>query len=125
MHGDICDAALVDALLAEEKPDAIVHFAAESHVDRSILSPEPVIRDQSPRHVHAARSGAPPHASRRFVHVSTDEVYGSLEAPLEADEELSAESQQPVLGVQGRLGPAGAVVLRHLQAAGGDHARVE
>ena len=44
MHGDICDAALVDSLLAEEKPDAIVHFAAESHVDRSILSPEPVIQ---------------------------------------------------------------------------------
>ena len=44
VHGDICDAALVDSLLAEEKPDAIVHFAAESHVDRSILSPEPVIQ---------------------------------------------------------------------------------
>ena len=41
VHGDICDAALVDALMAEEKPDAIVHFAAESHVDRSIFSPEP------------------------------------------------------------------------------------
>ena len=44
VHGDICDAELVGSLMAEEKPDAIVHFAAESHVDRSILSPEPVIR---------------------------------------------------------------------------------
>src|SRR6476660_3067616 len=42
VQGDICDAALVDALISEEKPDAIVHFAAESHVDRSIFSPGPV-----------------------------------------------------------------------------------
>src|SRR5437764_9505043 len=80
VHGDICDAALVDALVAEERPDAIVHFAAESHVDRSILSPEPVIRTN----VHgtftlleaARRLGV-----RRFVHGSTDEVYGGLPAP--------------------------------------------
>src|SRR5215469_12204404 len=44
VQGDICDQELVDQLVAEEKPDAIVHFAAESHVDRSILSPEPVIQ---------------------------------------------------------------------------------
>ena len=42
VHGDICDAKLVNDLVAEFKPDAIVHFAAESHVDRSILSPAPV-----------------------------------------------------------------------------------
>ena len=44
VQGDICDAALVNALAGEERPDAVVHFAAESHVDRSILSPEPVVR---------------------------------------------------------------------------------
>ena len=44
VHGDICDSALVDSLVVEEKPDAMVHFAAESHVDRSILSPEPVMQ---------------------------------------------------------------------------------
>src|ERR1039458_10783619 len=44
VQGDICDAELVHALLGEERPDAIVHFPAESHVDRSILSPEPVVR---------------------------------------------------------------------------------
>ena len=43
VRADICDGRAVDSALAEEKPDAIVHFAAESHVDRSILSPEPVI----------------------------------------------------------------------------------
>ena len=44
VQGDICDAELVNALVGDERPDAIVHFAAESHVDRSILSPEPVVR---------------------------------------------------------------------------------
>src|SRR5947209_16517062 len=42
VRGDICDAKLVSALLSEEAPDAIVHFAAESHVDRSIFAPGPV-----------------------------------------------------------------------------------
>src|SRR6266568_1101171 len=44
VQGDICDAELVNMLVGDERPDTIVHFAAESHVDRSILSPEPVIR---------------------------------------------------------------------------------
>jgi dTDP-glucose 4,6-dehydratase len=42
VHGDVCDEALVDAVLSEEQPDAIIHFAAESHVDRSIFAPSPV-----------------------------------------------------------------------------------
>ena len=56
VRGDICDGAAVAA--AMEGADAVVHFAAESHVDRSILSPEPVIADQLRRDVHAARRGA-------------------------------------------------------------------
>src|ERR1700749_1865207 len=44
VRGDIADGPFVDGLFAEAKPDAVVHFAAESHVDRSIHSPEPVIR---------------------------------------------------------------------------------
>lgn len=44
VHGDICDAALVSALLRETRPQAIVHFAAESHVDRSIVDPGAFIR---------------------------------------------------------------------------------
>jgi len=56
VHGDICDASLVESLMVEENPDAIVHFAAESHVDRSILSPEPVIRTNL--RVYNARSRA-------------------------------------------------------------------
>ena len=94
VHGDICDARLVDSLLAEEKPDAIVHFAAESHVDRSILSPEPVIQTNL-RGTFTLLEAARRHDTPRFVHVSTDEVYGSLEAPLEAAEDFPLNPSSP------------------------------
>jgi len=94
VQGDICDSALVDSLLADERPDAVVHFAAESHVDRSILSPEPVVRTNfngTFTMLEAAkRNGVP-----RFVHVSTDEVYGSLEPPAEADESYPLNPASP------------------------------
>ncbi len=94
VHGDICDDALVASILSEEHPDAIVHFAAESHVDRSILSPEPVIHTNfrgSFTLLEAARRQNTP----RFVHVSTDEVYGSLAPPLEATEEFPLNPSSP------------------------------
>ena len=94
VHGDICDEALVGPLVAEEKPDAIVHFAAESHVDRSILSPEPVLRTNvfgTFTLLEAARRNG----IGRFVHVSTDEVYGSLEEPLEASESYPLNASSP------------------------------
>ena len=94
MQGDICDERLVDGLLGEEKPDAIVHFAAESHVDRSILSPEPVIQTNF-RGTFTLLEAARRRATPRFVHVSTDEVYGSLEAPLEATEEFPLNPSSP------------------------------
>ena len=75
VHGDICDEGLVERVLSEEKPDAIVHFAAESHVDRSILSPEPVIQTNL-RGTFTLLEGARRHRIARFVHVSTDEVPG-------------------------------------------------
>ena len=86
VQGDICDRALVDKLLAEHRPRAIVHFAAESHVDRSIHGPGDFVRtnvDGTFTLLEAARAhwGALPEAERagfRFHHVSTDEVYGSL-----------------------------------------------
>ncbi|BDG60366.1 dTDP-glucose 4,6-dehydratase [Caldinitratiruptor microaerophilus] len=105
VHGDIGDMGLVRALLAEEAPDAVVHFAAESHVDRSIAGPEVFVRTNvlgtqvlleavrqeiarreavgpavGPAGSAAAR-GAGPEGGRPgllFVQVSTDEVYGSL-----------------------------------------------
>ena len=94
VHGDIGDAKLVESLLNEEKPDAIVHFAAESHVDRSILSPEPVI-DTNFRGSFTMLEGARRNGIQRFVHVSTDEVYGSLEAPAEATEEFPLNPSSP------------------------------
>ena len=94
VHGDICDAALVDALVGEERPDAIVHFAAESHVDRSILSPEPVVRTNF-HGTFSLLEAAKRHKIARFVHVSTDEVYGSLLAPLEADEQHVLNPSSP------------------------------
>jgi dTDP-glucose 4,6-dehydratase len=94
VHGDICDANLVDALLADERPDVIVHFAAESHVDRSIFSPSPVF-ETNLRGTFTLLEAARARGTRRFLHVSTDEVYGSLEAPLEADERFPLNPSSP------------------------------
>ncbi|MGZ5086147.1 MAG: dTDP-glucose 4,6-dehydratase [Usitatibacter sp.] len=86
VHGDIGDRALVDALLAKHAPRAIVHFAAESHVDRSIHGPADFVRTnvvgtfELLEAVRGYRDALAPGAREalRFVHVSTDEVYGSL-----------------------------------------------
>ncbi|KQW41963.1 MULTISPECIES: dTDP-glucose 4,6-dehydratase [unclassified Roseateles] len=88
VKGDICDRTLVERLLATHKPRAIVHFAAESHVDRSISGPGAFMKtnvDGTFTLLEAARafwSGleGEAKASFRFHHVSTDEVYGSLKA---------------------------------------------
>jgi dTDP-glucose 4,6-dehydratase len=87
VHGDICDAALVRELLETHQPRAIVHFAAESHVDRSILGPEAFLKtniDGTFTLLQAARAymetvSAEEKERFRFLHVSTDEVYGTLE----------------------------------------------
>jgi dTDP-glucose 4,6-dehydratase len=94
VQGDICDAQLVNTLVGEERPDAIVHFAAESHVDRSILSPEPVVRTNY-NGTFTLLEAARLHRVARFVHVSTDEVYGSLPAPAEADERYPLNPSSP------------------------------
>src|SRR5205823_3041229 len=86
VHGDICDGGMLAQLLARHKPRAIVHFAAESHVDRSILGPAAFVETNVKGTfalLEAARAywGALPAGERdafRFLHVSTDEVYGSL-----------------------------------------------
>jgi len=86
VHGDIADAALVSHLLAEHAIDAVVNFAAESHVDRSIDSPEPFIQTNvlgtlrllNAARLHWAALPEPKKSAFRFLHVSTDEVYGTL-----------------------------------------------
>ena len=85
-HGDIGDTALVTRLLAEHSIDAVVNFAAESHVDRSIDSPEPFIQTNvvgtlrllNCARLHWLKLPEPRKSAFRFLHVSTDEVYGSL-----------------------------------------------
>jgi dTDP-glucose 4,6-dehydratase len=94
VHGDICDAAVVNEVFASEHPDAVVHFAAESHVDRSILSPEPVIQTNFNGTFTLLEAAKRNHVGR-FLHVSTDEVYGSLEAPAEADENYPLNPSSP------------------------------
>src|SRR6185312_3215857 len=85
-HGDIGDRILVARLLAEHKPDAIVNFAAESHVDRSIDGPAEFVQTnvvgtlgllECARDYWRSLEGTT-RESFRFLHVSTDEVYGSL-----------------------------------------------
>jgi len=83
VHGDICDAPLVDALLQQEKPDAIVHFAAES-TWTAHLSPEPVIRTNFNGTLRCGRRAQ--HKVGRFVHVSTTKST-AVGAPLEATED--------------------------------------
>ena len=94
VRGDICDAAAVDFVFAEEKPDVVVHFAAESHVDRSILSPLPVV-ETNVCGTFTLLEAAKAHRLQRFLHVSTDEVYGSLDAPIEADEAFVLNPSSP------------------------------
>ena len=94
VHGNICDASLVERTLEDFRPDAIVHFAAESHVDRSILSPRPVV-DTNFIGTFALLEAARLKNVQRFLHVSTDEVYGSIDPPAEADENFLLRPSSP------------------------------
>ena len=99
-HGDICDADLVQSLLARHRPRAIVHFAAESHVDRSILGPDAFLRtniDGTFTLLQAARAylqslEGEERKHFRFLHVLTDEVFGSLEPDAPAFHETTPYS---------------------------------
>jgi dTDP-glucose 4,6-dehydratase len=84
VHGDVCDTPLAESLLRDERLDTIVHFAAESHVDRSIEGPDAFIQTnvigthsmlKAARRVWLEERVVSQH---RFHHISTDEVYGSL-----------------------------------------------
>ncbi len=86
VHGDICDGTLLGRIFSEEKIDTVVHFAAESHVDRSITGPGDFIQTNivgTFSLLEAARKSwlddsTTPESNPKFLHVSTDEVYGSL-----------------------------------------------
>lgn len=103
VHGSVCDRALLDSLLAEIRPDYIVHFAAESHVDRSISDPGAFIGTnisgtqtllEAARQLRDAeiKAGGSP-SLKKYIQVSTDEVYGQLNLDIpegETDSELTA-----------------------------------
>ena len=88
VRGDICDRALVRQLLERHRPRAVVHLAAESHVDRSIEGPAEFVQTNvvgtfallEEARAYWLSLAAPARAAFRFLHVSTDEVYGSLGA---------------------------------------------
>jgi dTDP-glucose 4,6-dehydratase len=88
VHGDIADRELVRNLLRDCAPRAIVHLAAESHVDRSILGPDDFIRTNvlgtfsllEEARAYWSKLPEPERGQFRFLHISTDEVYGSLRA---------------------------------------------
>ncbi len=100
VHGDICDRKLVACLLQNEKPKAIVHFAAESHVDRSIHGPDDFVRTNvngtfcmlEEARAYWSQLAADEQSQFRFLHVSTDEVYGSLQPDDPAFSESTAYS---------------------------------
>ena len=94
VHGDVCDGPLVARVLAEHRIDHVVHLAAESHVDRSIVAPDAFVRTNvlgTATLLRAARDAG----VHRFVQVSTDEVYGELaddDAPWREDAPLAPRS---------------------------------
>ncbi len=82
IKGDITDAGFIDKLFSDEQPDAVIHLAAESHVDRSISNPLEFVLTNVVGTVNllnaARRYWEGSYADKRFYHVSTDEVYGAL-----------------------------------------------
>jgi dTDP-glucose 4,6-dehydratase len=94
IQADICDSEKINQIFSAEAPDAVVHFAAESHVDRSIHSPAPVILTNF-NGTFSLLEAARKHKIARFVHVSTDEVYGSIEEPFDADENYPLRTSSP------------------------------
>ena len=77
VKGDICDRAVVEAIVKQHKVDAIINFAAESHVDRSIMGPA-IFIETNVAGTNVLLDLAKEHSIGRFIQISTDEVYGSL-----------------------------------------------
>lgn len=94
IRADITDVDAMEKAFGGLVPDAVVHFAAESHVDRSILGPIPFV-DTNVRGTLTLLEAAKRHRTGRFIHVSTDEVYGSIAAPHDADESYPLIASSP------------------------------
>ena len=123
-RADICDAAEVARIFAEEKPGAVVNFAAETHVDRSIDDPALFLRTNilgTQVLLDAARKAK----VARYLQISTDEVYGSLGATGHFSEESPLEAQLSLRRQQDVGGPAGAGVREDVRPAGARHPLLE
>jgi dTDP-glucose 4,6-dehydratase len=94
VKGDICDAGFVDRILKEENPWALVNFAAESHVDRSILDSSPFMQTNV-MGTHVLLDAVRRHPVDRFLHVSTDEVYGDKEGKEASSEDTPLVPSSP------------------------------
>jgi dTDP-glucose 4,6-dehydratase len=94
VRGDICDRELVERILRVDKPWAIVNFAAESHVDRSILDPSPFI-DTNIAGTQTLLDAVRTHPVERFLQISTDEVYGDKEGQGSSTEEAPLAPSSP------------------------------
>ncbi|MDE6134607.1 MAG: dTDP-glucose 4,6-dehydratase, partial [Muribaculaceae bacterium] len=104
VHGDICDSAAVDGLFERYRPDYVVNFAAESHVDRSVDNPRPFVETNvlgAQTMLECARQYLKAGGClKKFVHVSTDEVYGDLSIDFDVPGEDAALTEalgRPVL----------------------------
>ena len=89
VKGDICDLSLVDSLIKKYNIDTIVHFAAETHVDRSIMDPAPFIKANI-EGTYVLLEAALKNKIKRFHHISTDEVFGDL--PLDSKEKFNEKT---------------------------------
>jgi len=94
VKGDICDAAAAGAAFDQAEPEAVIHFAAESHVDRAILAPQTFF-ETNLRGTFTLLEMARARRTPRFLHVSTDEVYGSIDPPADADESYPLRPSSP------------------------------
>ena len=94
VKGDITDAPVVEQVFQEEKPQAVVNFAAETHVDRSILDSSPFLKTNI-LGVQVLLENARRHGVRRFVQISTDEVYGDADGQEPFSEDSSLRPSSP------------------------------
>ena len=122
---DIRDRGALDAIFAKHRPDAVMHLAAESHVDRSIDGPAAFIDTNiigTYTLLEAARAYWRPRRQAddfRFHHVSTDEVFGDARRRGQVHRDDALRAELALFGVEGRERPPGARLARDLRAAGG------
>ena len=125
-HADIRDSEAVRRVFSDARPDAVIHLAAESHVDRSIDSPMDFVTTNVQGTVTLLQAateywrglGTRARETFRFLHVSTDEVYGSLGATGVFTDTTQHQPNSALLGEQGGFGPLRPGLVAHLRAAG-------